>query len=497
MAPPQKETAAAPTKASTREERIKRPLAPPRTWKALKERAHASPAELQAELVTLVNGGAQAVFNGEQAWLLQHLLKVDPAGTLREVRDHCRDFQSDNVTLYWCLWDPEGALTALLAAKPLVGKASNGGSMGGPLSFTGMGRLAPEKGLKMILDLPPEQRSAGFFASLLGGIAADHPEQAAAYFERIVADGKIPESNLSTVLGALAAADPARATDWAEQHFGTLPDKVAHELVKGMAKTDPERAEKIYQGMMSGDADDRREPAYWISQALTDRGIDASYKWIEDNAPPGKVEELKGNAWSMWAWHHKDEAIERILKQPELLGEARGGETLGIVQSLGREADLIAVVDALPADQATKLRELLTANGLLAPDPEVDPTTSFLWLKRLGKDPAAAGEILKSMTEDQREELASTVNGDNFAAGDDPRLMLKIVGASKDGIDRKGGHKGLARLTLLDSAEAVRMVEAMPPGEARSNAVDSVWRNWKVDDSTSATAWKEKMLGGK
>lgn len=489
-----------PAKSAERGSREKRPLPPPATWKALRERAATSTVELQAKLVELLNTGAYEVLGGGQGWLLEHLLQVDPRGTLRQVRDHCRDYQFGNVARHWCRQDPETALPALLSDKEFAAQSQSTFGSSSPVDFRGMGARDAGKGLKMILDLPPERQSVEFFSSLLEGITLNDPGQVAGYFERIIAGSKYPENRLGEILSPFSSVDPARALAWAEQRFGGgIPVNVAAQMVEGMAQSDVRAAIKLYEGMQGSGPDSHRQSAFWISKALTEQGLDESWGWIEANVPAAEVEDLKGNAWSAWAWSNRGEAVERILKEPAVLLGERGSEMLDLLRNEGREKEIPAMLAKLSAEQREKLGPVLASSGVLPAEESAEPSSTDGWLSRLGRDAAGGGTLLESMPADRREALAAELRSEtNYRTNSfDPRLELEIMAKTPDGITGKGAQQSLARLTLMGSTEAARMVEAMPPGEARNAAVKTVAMNWAVDDSAAAAAWKEKMSAGK
>lgn len=485
-----------PAKSAERGVREKRPLPPPATWKALRERAAIGTVELQAKLVELLNTEASEVLGGGQGWLLEHLLHVDPRGTLLQVRDHCRDYQFGNIARHWCRQDPEAALQALLFDKEFAEQSKSGFGSSSPVDFRVMGARDAGKGLKMILGLPPERQSVEFFSTLLEGIALNDPGQVSGYFERIIAGSKYPENRLGELLSSFGSADPAQALAWAEKRFeGKIPVNVAGQMVEGMARTDVRAAIKVYEGMQGSEPSSHRQSAFWISHALTGQGLDESWSWIEANAPAASVEDLKGNAWSAWAWRNRGEAVERILKEPAVLLGERGSEMLDLLRNEGREKEIPAVLEKLSAEQREKLGPVLAASGVLPAEASGEPGSTAEWLARLSRDAADEGKLLESMPTDRREALAAELRSETTYRTNtfDPRLELEIMASTPEGIAGKGAQQSLARLTLMDAAEATRMVESMPPGEARNAAVKTVAMNWSVDDSSAATAWKEKM----
>ncbi len=476
-------------KSEQRVPRDKRPLPPPVSWKELRQHATLSTADLQGQLVELINTRVEEVLGGKQAWILSLLLEKDPRGTLLQVMDHCQAYQLGNVTRQWCRQDPEAALAVLLSGKEFHSGPHATMGFDDVVTFGGMGILDPEKGLKMILDLPPERRSPSYFSTLLEGISREHPEQTAAYFDRIMANGKVPDDRLAELLGAFGQGDPAQAAAWAQKHYeGQPPERVATALVESTARVDLPAAMKLYEGMQSAGQGSQRQAGFWIAQELTKQGLDASWNWIEANAPAESVEDLKGNAWSGWAWRHRDEALDRIMKDPTLLTGERGYEMLDLMRMEGREKDVPALLEKLSADQVAKLQPILVQNGMLPPERQGD--SNYEWRERLGRDAAAGGELLKSMPAERRESLAAELREGKMESAGDPRLDLEIMGGPSAG---RGGQQSLARLTLMDSAAAARMVEAMPPGAERTKAMKVVVKNWSIDDSAAAAAWKEKM----
>lgn len=487
-----------PAKSAERSTRDKRPLAPPLTWKDLRQYAATPTAELQAKLVELVNSQSNEIFGGRQGWLLEHLFQLDPQGTLSQVRDHCRDYQFGNVARYCCGQDPERAVTLLLFGKEFAEESRDPFGFSCPVDFRGFGARDPEKGLKMILDLPPGKPVGAFVTSLLEGIALSEPKQVGAYFDRIVAATKLPESQLGQLLSALGSADPAQAVAWAEKHYeGKIPESVAAKMVEGMARNDVQAALKLYEGMRTAPDDTRRQAAFWLSNAMVGQGLDASWSWIEANAPGACVEELKGNAWSAWAWRNGDEAVERILAEPALLLGGRGPEMLNLLQNQGREKEVFAMLEKLSAAEQEKLRPVLAANGMLSEEAAAGAAASSEeWMLRLERVAAGGGKPMEALPEEHRETVAARLRDGERISYLDPRLELEIMGSTPQGVTGQGAQISLARFALLDSAAAVQMVEAMPPGEARTQAVKTVAMNWSVDDRSAATAWQEKMSAG-
>jgi len=267
--------------------------------------------------------------------------------------------------------------------------------------------------------------------------------------------------------------------------------------VEGMARNDVQAALKLYEGMRTAPDDTRRQAAFWLSNAMVGQGLDASWSWIEANAPAACVEELKGNAWSAWAWRNGDEAVERILAEPALLLGGRGPEMLNLLQNQGREKEVFAMLEKLSAAEQEKLRPVLAANGMLSEEAAAGAAASSEeWMLRLERVAAGGGKPMEALPEEHRETVAARLRDGERISYLDPRLELEIMGSTPQGVTGQGAQISLARFALLDSAAAVQMVEAMPPGEARTQAVKTVAMNWSVDDRSAATAWQEKMSAG-
>jgi hypothetical protein len=483
---------AKPGKSSPRSPRPESQAAAPRSWNALQRRAGMSVDEMRDEMVAMLSAGVMYV--GEDSWLLEQLISQDPAGTLRHARENCGPNAYENFTRWCSLHCPEETLGPLLDAWKSTPGTLGSNNSSPTFGFQGMGRVDPEKGLQMILDLPPGRRRPDFYMSLLDGVADSSPGQAFSYFERILSSGGFEEARLHELMPSLAKADPARAMEWTSKHFKPVPPRVTSQLITGLAKSDLPAALKLFEELPA-QGSDRDSASFWIAHELTRDGLDPAWNWLARNSQPGNLEGDKGNALSRWAWHNPEDAAERILADPYLVTGERGSEMVSLMETLGKGDELVAMLQRLTPDQAGKLRPLLAASGLIeGGETRLDP--SGLFFRTLSSDPAEAERIWDASDPGLQQQLIERMN-QGVEHDQDPELAMKVLVKSTAGIDSPGGQMALARLSLVNPTAAAKLVDAIPDGPSRDKAIQTVLKNWSIDDTAAARSWSERATSPK
>jgi hypothetical protein len=458
----------------------------PRNWKSLQLRAGMSLDAMKEEMVAMVSSGV--FYNEKDRWWLEHLIKQDPEGTIRHARENCGTGDYENFTR-WCSFNcPEETLSLLLDLWQSTPRALEPDGRSPSFSFRGMGRVDPGQGLRMILDLPPGRRHPHFFRGLFEGVAESSPGQLFDYFERIRSSGGFKGEELHELMPALAQADPARALEWTREHYDPVPAWVTSQLIEGMAKSDLPAAMRLFEELPL-DGQGRGSASFWIARKLAQDSLDTAMDWLTENSRPEDLAEAKQNALVGWAWCHREEAAERILTDPELVGGAQGSEMVSLMETLGRGDELVAMLERLTPEQAAKVRPLLAERDLIeVPPGEYEASGGYL--RQLATDPAEAEKIWAASGPGFQERLIERLSqGSDHSQ--DPEAAVTVLMKSTTGLESPGGQMALARLSLVNPAAAKR-VEAMPDGPARDKAVQIVLKNWSIDDSAAARSWSER-----
>ena len=468
----------------------------PGNWKQLKERAAARPEDLLDELGASLNSRSY-LMPGNEDWLAEYLLWLDPKGTYRTLKKEVGEDGLRNLISRWCIDDPENALEVLTAEwKAEKFDRSGSSRFDGPFNLMGMGRKDPEKGLAIIMDLPADRRLPSFFTSLLAGISVSAPDQTFGYFEKMLETGSLKEGSLREAITSVAFAQPEKALAWAEEHYHPVPDWIKSELLRGVASSDIKTAMRLYTESPPKDPSEQRQAAFWIANNLARNhdDLDSSWGWLEANVPPDKIEELKGNALSAWAFTHPSEAAERILSDPELLAGPRGGEMIQLMKSQGRAEELATMASGLEESQKAKVMPILTAAGLVEDSPG-DIASGERLLLRMARDPENTRALWDSFDAEKKGQLLSQFV-DYSGSSQDPAMILDLMSAVPSLLGGPGGRAALARLSLTNPAQAAKIAETVPLDANRVEAINAVYYNWREDDPPAAEEWKKRVGPG-
>jgi hypothetical protein len=459
------------------------------SWDRLNELAESSPVEWQARWVReALSMSWQA---RDDSWLLEQAIAVDPAGTWRRLRDEGGEGQADRFARLWCRIAPREAAPFLL--DEWLAAPDEPGMRGlllaqAPVDFSGLGRVDPERALELIAGLPEERRLPEFFRSLLVGVADGAPGRLFEVFEQIRQSPGFQESaeiEEDDLLPVLAGVDPARTVSWAEERFGTLGVPILDKLIEGCAKSDVRRAMELYERLWESGGI-RHQAARAVTGGLEAGDLDEGLAWIDKNAPASDRAGLKESLVSGWARRHPAAAVERYLSAPAKWPAI--GHSPGLFVAAGKQRDLVASLDQLPAEAAGKLRETLVRHGLLAASPGLPDPVDLL-----RRDPAGARAGWQALSAAEKEEFAERIP----PHGQDPLLVLEFLADTKGGIDRPAGHGALVRLALLDAEAASWIAAALKGSQGRARAIGNVHRNRALDDLAAADAWRDRMTGGR
>lgn len=485
-------TQAAPAKSTTRSADTHRNPGKGRSpaWTILRKRASQTTDELIDEL--FAGGGGP----GGDMWLMDHLLATDPERLFKEAYRRRVGGALVGASRRWCTRDPERALPLLLGnEEPFAWRGQEFYDPHPQVVFNGMGMIDPDKGLAMIDALPPGQFESKHYWSLLEGISGTSPEKVSGCFEKIMATGKVPRGEVARLLNTYASADPQAALAWAKSQGDPIPEKLMGPLLEGMSKSDLALAGQLYEGLPvkpTGLA------SHWISQRMArdNPDLDATWAWLDRNSEPANSQSLKNGALALWSRKNPEAAAERVLANPELM-LGSGYNLSGLIQSQGKADEFLARAEQLPPEQAAAIKTMMASvlgSSVLPPAPG-SVGAHYETLKLMRKDPEKGEEQWRSMDEGERQKMV-----DQLASRDsdysDPALVMKLLVEGKADPNAKGWAVGLARLAIMDSQAAVRIAEQVPPGKARNRMVEAIFKNWSVDDSTAATAWRERMLAG-
>lgn len=455
-------------------------------WERLAKFAESSPAEWQARWTRELS--ARSWQAREDSWLLEQAVAVDPAGTWRRLRDEGGEVQADRFARLWCRIAPREAAPFLL--DEWLAAPDEPGMRGlllaqAPVDFSGLGRVDPERALELIAGLPEERRLPEFFRSLLVGVADQAPGRLFEIFERMRAMPGFKESAEIELLPVLAGADPARAVSWAEERFGTPGVPVLEKLIEGCARSDIRRALELYERLWESGGI-RHQAARAVTGGLVAGDLDEGLAWIDKNAPVSDAAGLKESLVSGWARRHPAAAVGRYLSAPANWPAI--GHAPALFVAAGKQRELVASLEQLPAGAAGKLRETLARHGLLAAPPGLSDPVDLL-----RRDPAGARAGWQALSAAEKEEFAERIP----PHGQDPLLVLEFLADTKGGIDRPAGHGALVRLALLDAEAASRIAAALKGSQGRARAIGNVHRNRALDDLAAADAWRDRMTGGR
>lgn len=464
----------------------------PRNWKALQQRAGMSLDAMKEEMVAMVSSGD--FYNEKDRWWLEHLITQDPEGTIRHARENCGTGDFGNFTR-WCSFNcPETSLGLLLDIWQSTPGTFEPGESSPSFGFRGMGRVNHRKGLRMILDLPPGRRHPHFFRGLIEGVAESSPGQVFDCFERIRSSGGLKGPDLQEIMPVLAQADPARALEWTREHYDPVPAWVTSQLIEGMAKSDLPAAMRLF-AELPPESTGRGSASFWIARKLARDSLDTAMDWLTENSRPEALAEAKQNALVGWARQHRTEAAERILTDTDLLTGGIGWEMVSLMETLGRGDELVAMLERLTPEQAAKVRPMLAERGWIeVPKGEFEASEDYL--RKLGTDPAEAARIGGTSGPGFQDQLIERLSRGSEPS-QDPAAAMTVLLKSMIGLESPGGLMALARLSLVNPSAAATMVEAIPDGPAREKAIQTVVRNWSIDDSAAARAWSERAASPK
>lgn len=485
-------TQAAPAKSSPRSADTRRNPGKGRSpaWTILRKRASQSTDELIEEL--FVAGAGPGDHNMQ---LMDHLLATDPERLFRAIYDGRHGGTLASAIRRWSIRDPEQALPLLLGnEEPFAWRGQEFYDPHPPVAFNGMGMIDPEKGLAMIDALPPGQFESKHYWGLLEGIAGTAPEKVGGYFQKIMAKGRVSGDEVARLLYTYATADPQAALAWAKGQGDPIPEKLMDSLLSGLSTSDTALAARLYEEAAVKPAGS----AYGISlrMARDNPDLDATWAWIERTSEPTNLQTCKNNALGLWARKNPDAATERLLAHPELM-LASSYNLSGLIKSQGKTDEFLTRVEQLPPEQAEAIKRMMEQVPGVPPSPPPPGSTAALYatLKLMRKDPGQGEAQWRSMEEGQRQKMVDQLanSGGEYS---DPALVMKVLVEGKADPNAKGWSVGLARLAIVDTQAAARIAEQVPPGKARSRVVEAIFKNWSVDDTTAATAWRERMLAG-